>query len=137
MPKVQIPSQTGVLERVSVRLLLPEERERLDQLLEQEDYLHSARLGGQSLRYVAELDGQWVALLSFSAPALQIKAREKWLGWTPRQRARRRLHQRLWTGEPRLLCRARPAQRTLPAGTGERGGEPLAPWKAAGPAGRI
>ncbi|MBM3835463.1 MAG: DUF4338 domain-containing protein, partial [Verrucomicrobia bacterium] len=80
---------------------------RLDQLLEQEDYLHSARLGGQSLRYVAELDGQWVALLSFSAPALQIKAREKWLGWTPRQRARRRLHQRLWTGEPRLLCRAR------------------------------
>jgi len=89
MPKVQIPSQTGVLERVSVRLLFPEERERLDQLLEQEDYLHSARLGGQSLRYVAELDGQWVALLSFSAPALQIKAREKWLGWTPRQRARR------------------------------------------------
>ncbi|MBM3834769.1 MAG: hypothetical protein FJ403_16150, partial [Verrucomicrobia bacterium] len=71
MPKVQIPSQTGVLERVSVRLLLPEERERFDQLLEQEDYLHSARLGGQSLRYVAELDGQWVALLSFSAPALQ------------------------------------------------------------------
>lgn len=89
MPKVQIPSEADVLGRVSVRLLLPEERERFDQLLEQEHYLHSARLGGQSLRYVAELDGQWVGLISFSAPALNIKAREKRLRWTPRQRARR------------------------------------------------
>lgn len=89
MPKLQIPSETDVLRRVSVRLLLPEERERFDQLLEQEHYLHSARLGGQSLRYVAELDNQWVALISFSAPALNIKAREKWVRWTPRQRARR------------------------------------------------
>lgn len=89
MPKEQIPSETDVLRGVSVRLLLPEQRERFDQLLEQEHYLHSARLGGQSLRYVAELDGQWVGLMSFSAPALNIKAREKWLRWTPRQRARR------------------------------------------------
>lgn len=89
MPKEQIPSETDVLRRVSVRLLAPEERERFDQLLEQEHYLHSARLGGQSLRYVAELDGQWVALISFSAPALNLKAREKWVRWTPRQRARR------------------------------------------------
>jgi hypothetical protein len=89
MPKQQIPSETDVLQRVALRLLLPEERERFDQLLEQEHYLHSARLGGQSLRYVAELDGQWVALISFSAPSLNIKAREKWVRWTPRQRARR------------------------------------------------
>jgi hypothetical protein len=41
------------------------------------------------LRYVAEVDGQWVALLTFSAAALQLKARERWLGWSPRQRARR------------------------------------------------
>lgn len=89
MSKQQIASETDVLRHVSVRLLVPEERERFDQLLEQEHYLHSARLGGQSLRYVAELDGQWVALISFSAPALNIKAREKWVRWTPRQRARR------------------------------------------------
>jgi hypothetical protein len=37
--------------------VLPEERERFDLLLEREHYLHSARLGGQALRYVAELDG--------------------------------------------------------------------------------
>jgi len=44
---------------------------------------------GQSLRYVAELDGQWVALIAFSAAALHLKAREQWLRWSPRQRARR------------------------------------------------
>jgi len=66
-----------------------EERPRFDELLEQRHYLQSARLGGQSLRYVAELDGEWVALLAFSAPALNIKARERWIGWTPRQRTRR------------------------------------------------
>ncbi|MBM3878583.1 MAG: DUF4338 domain-containing protein [Verrucomicrobia bacterium] len=44
---------------------------------------------GESLRYVAELDGQWVALLAFSAPALHLKGRERWIGWSARQRARR------------------------------------------------
>src|ERR1700679_1845843 len=81
--------EEDVLRRITVRLIQEPERERYDRLLEQEHYLHSARLGGQTLRYVAELDGEWVALLSFSAPALKIKAREKWIGWSPRQRARR------------------------------------------------
>jgi hypothetical protein len=44
---------------------------------------------GRTLRYVAELDGEWVALICFSAAALHLKAREKWIGWTPRQRSRR------------------------------------------------
>jgi hypothetical protein len=51
--------------------------------------LQALRLAGQTLCYVAKLDGQWVALLTFSAAALHLKGREKWLGWTPRQRARR------------------------------------------------
>ena len=38
---------------------------------------------------MAELDGQWVALIAFSAAALHLKAREWWIGWSPRQRARR------------------------------------------------
>jgi hypothetical protein len=87
-PKVP---EEDILRRVAVRLIEDGDRERYDRLLEQEHYLHSARLGGQSLRYVAELDGEWVALISFSAPALHIKAREKWIGWSPRQRARRLL----------------------------------------------
>ena len=38
---------------------------------------------------MAEADGQCVALLTFSAPALQLKARERWIGWSARQRSRR------------------------------------------------
>jgi hypothetical protein len=70
-------------------VLPEEERARFDALLEQKHYLCSARMVGRTLRYVAELDGEWVALACFSAAALHLKAREKWIGWTPRQRARR------------------------------------------------
>ena len=81
--------ETAVLDRVTLRLLEEPERPEFDRLLQAEHYLQSSVLVGQALRYVAELDGQWVALLTFSAPALHLKARERWLGWTPRQRARR------------------------------------------------
>lgn len=77
------------LHRVTVRLMFPEERQRFDCLLETRHYLHSARVGGQSLRYIAEVDGQWVALLVFSGAAPHTKARENEIRWTPRQRARR------------------------------------------------
>ena len=77
------------LRKIQIRIILDLERSRYDALLEQEHYLHSARLGGQSLRYVAEVDGQWVALITFSGAAPHTKAREMKIRWTPRQRARR------------------------------------------------
>lgn len=81
--------ESDLLDRVTVRLLQPEERPEFDRLLQEEHYLESSVLVGQTLRYVAELNGQWVALITFSAPALHLKARERWIGWSPRQRARR------------------------------------------------
>lgn len=65
------------------------ERERFDALLESEHYLKSSRIGGRHLRYVAEAEGRWVAILSFSGAAPHLKAREQAIGWSPRQRARR------------------------------------------------
>jgi len=81
--------ESDYLHQVTVRLMLPGEREHFDALLESEHYLHSARVGGPSLRYVAEVQGPWVALLVFSGAAPHTKARECKIGWTPRQRARR------------------------------------------------
>jgi Domain of unknown function (DUF4338) len=89
MTKENSPPECDCLRAVSVRLLRPEERERFDALLETQHYLHSARVGGPSLRYVAEVQGQWLALLVFSGAAPHTKARECKIGWTPRQRARR------------------------------------------------
>jgi hypothetical protein len=82
-------SEASVLRRVRVRELREDERSEFDWRLERQHYLASSVLVGESLRYVAEIDGQWVALLSFSAPALHVKGRERWIRWSPRQRARR------------------------------------------------
>ena len=89
MTKSKTAPEGDYLRKVTVRLIGPEERERFDAALETQHYLHSARVGGQSLRYLAEVDGQWVALLVFSGAAPHTKARENKIGWTPRQRARR------------------------------------------------
>jgi hypothetical protein len=89
MKRHELACEPEILKRVTVRLILEPERARFDALLEQKHYLGSARMVGRTLRYVAELDGEWVALICFSAAALHLKAREKWIGWTPRQRARR------------------------------------------------
>ena len=81
--------QQTLLDGVHVRLIRAEERARFDQLIEEEHYLGNAQLVGQQLRYVAESQGQWVALLSWSAAAYKLKLREQWIGWSQPQKKRR------------------------------------------------
>ena len=87
-PLITEPEQ-ALLNGVQVRLIESMERERHDQLMIQEHYLGSAQLVGEQLRYVADYEGQWVALMSWSAAAYQLKLREGWIGWTQRQKRRR------------------------------------------------
>jgi hypothetical protein len=75
--------------RVQVRLIQSEERQRFDQIITQSHYLHSAEFVGEQLRYVAEYQGQWVALAVWSAAAYKLKLREQWIGWSDRQKRRR------------------------------------------------
>jgi hypothetical protein len=84
-------SEQHILQHLEVRLLSSEvaERERYRQLIEDHHYLKSDSLVGEQLRYVAECEGQWLALLSWSAPAKHLKDREQWIGWTAEQRRRR------------------------------------------------
>ena len=89
MSFVKLAPEVDFLGKVTVRLLADNEVGQFNFYLEREHYLESSRFAGQSLRYVAEAEGQWVALLTFSAPALHLKGRERWIGWSPRQRARR------------------------------------------------
>jgi hypothetical protein len=74
--------EEDVLSRVNVRLVGEEERAEYDRLLEERHYLESARLSGQTLRYVAELNREWVGLVCFGAAALHLKSCEKWIGWS-------------------------------------------------------
>ena len=85
-------SEQHVLDKVQLHLLAPADtmlRERFRELMEQHHYLKSDTLVGEQLRYVAEVDGRWVALLSWSAAANHLKDREQWLGWNISQRRRR------------------------------------------------
>jgi hypothetical protein len=84
-----IAPEVDVLAGVTVRLLADSGVGPFNFYLKREHYLASSRLAGQALHYVAEVAGQWVALLTFSAAAWHLKAREHWIGWSPRQRARR------------------------------------------------
>lgn len=87
MPNV---AEQAVLEGLIVRLIVPEEESRWNQEITQRHYLKNARLVGEQLRYVAEYQGQWLALLGWSAATFHLKGRDAWLGWTAQQRRTRR-----------------------------------------------
>src|SRR6266853_6037036 len=84
------PPEPLLLEVVTVRLIEDSERKRFDEELVTKHYLKNANAVGRVLRYVAEYQGQWVALLVFSSPAFHIKLRDQWLHWPPRQVKERR-----------------------------------------------
>lgn len=85
------PSEQAILHRVEVILLGDDEAQgaRYDALMEAHHYLHTSHLVGERLRYVAVFDGQWVALLSWSAAAYHLRDREEWIGWNETHRRRR------------------------------------------------
>jgi len=85
-----LPPEAMLRRDVGVRLIEPSEQGRFDELLVREHYLKNATVVGQALRYVAEYEGQWLALLVFSSAAFHIKPRERWLHWSARQVAQRR-----------------------------------------------
>jgi len=79
-------SEQHLLDGVSVRLICDCERERYDSFLDEQHYLKSGQLVGEQLRYVAERDGQWLALLSWSAGSFHLADRDAWIGWSDEQR---------------------------------------------------
>jgi hypothetical protein len=85
------PAEAAVLDNLVVRLVTAEETARWDQLVTEHHYLQNAHLVGEQLRYVAEYQGQWLALVGWSAAAYHLKHRDQWIGWTVNQR-RARLH---------------------------------------------
>jgi hypothetical protein len=71
----------AMLHCVEVRPICRDERSVWDDLMGRHHYLGFRSLVGESLRYVATLQGQWVALLGWSAAALKCKVRDRWIGW--------------------------------------------------------
>lgn len=83
-------ADADILARVSVRLIESSEKAEWDALITERHYLKNAHMVGRQLRYVAEVDGQWVALLGWNVAAYHLKGREDWIGWDIAQRLKRR-----------------------------------------------
>jgi len=100
-------AEAAVLDQMRVRLIEPQEQARWDQEISQHHYLKNARLVGERLCYVVERQGQWLALLGWSAAAYHIRARDQWIGWTDNQR---RARLRLVANNARFCLRTEPGQ---------------------------
>ena len=84
-------AEAAVVDQILVRLARPEEEAEWDRLMIANHYLKSAQMVGEQLRYIAEYQGRWMALLGWSSAAYHLKGREGWIGWNDNQR-RARLH---------------------------------------------
>lgn len=77
------------LEEISVRPIRNNEDTKYQQLMGMHHYLGALPKIGETLRYVGTYKEQWVALVSFSAAALNCAARDRWIGWSHRYRSGR------------------------------------------------
>ena len=82
---------SDLVRRVEVRPIRPDERGAWDALVAAPHYLGLRSLFGKTLRYVATVEGHWLALLGWQAAALKCAARDDWIGW-PRVLHYQRLH---------------------------------------------
>lgn len=87
-------NEREALSRVRViPIVAADERRRWDELMKTWHYLRSARMVGEQLRYAAVVDGEWVALLGWSAATLKSGPRRDWVGWQDVVQERQHLHQ--------------------------------------------
>ena len=73
-----------------LRLIEPNEEPRWERLVAKHHYLKQATMVGETLRYVVERKGRWVALIGWSSAAFHLGPRDHWIGWTHPQRHARR-----------------------------------------------
>jgi len=57
------------------------EKDLWHDLMDRHHYLGFNGTAGESIRYVATMGEQWVALLCWAAAAYQVGCRESWIGW--------------------------------------------------------
>jgi hypothetical protein len=82
---------SGGVRDLRVRPIARDEVGRFNAELDAHHWL-GHRLTGQVMRYVAVLDGQWVALVGFGSAALTCAARDRYVGWSREQQYARLRH---------------------------------------------
>lgn len=73
------------LQSLVVRPIQPQEVLRWNQLMSTHHYLGFRKLVGESIKYVAELQNEWVALLGWGTAAFKCGSRDEWIDWSKEQ----------------------------------------------------
>ena len=81
-PKLIIPPS---VKEVNVRLARPDERRRWDATMAEQHPLGFRGFAGRGLRYVAEYQGCWLALIGWQSGAFKCRPRDLWIGWRQRE----------------------------------------------------
>jgi len=75
--------------QIVVRLIRAQERSHWEYLMSIHHYLGFRSLTGESIRYVAEFQDTWLALLGWGSGSFKFGACDRWIGWTPEQQWQR------------------------------------------------
>jgi len=79
---VDVPSEVKHISALElVRVQNAEQMRTWNELMLTEHYLGSATLVGRQLRYLIRSEHGWLGGMGFAAPALQLSARDRWIGW--------------------------------------------------------
>jgi hypothetical protein len=74
---------------VQIRVIGAKERKRFEELMGEYHYMGEGYSAGDTLRMVAERDGEWAGLLMWGSACYRLKPRDEFIGWTATQRASR------------------------------------------------
>ena len=77
------------LKDLIVRPITPGEENDWNTLMAKHHYLGFRCLSGRRLKYVALLDGRWVALIGWGAAALKCSPRDRWINWSEERKYER------------------------------------------------
>jgi len=70
---------------LSVRIIQPNEEPKWNELMATHHYLGFRQLVGESIKYIAEIKGEWVALIGWGTAAFKCGVRDGWIGWSKEQ----------------------------------------------------
>jgi len=84
---VDIPNEVNSIARLElVRVQEAEQMRIWNELMITEHYLGTATLVGRQMRYLIRSEQGWLGGIGFAAPALQLSARDQWIGWDKQER---------------------------------------------------
>lgn len=86
-PPQPLPADAGKLQQLDLILVGTEQQMRLwNELMIQEHPQGGRPLVGRQLRYLIQSEHGWLGGIGFSAAALHLEARDRWIGWDWKQR---------------------------------------------------